>query len=143
VDFDGDNAVAPDAALGTKRKRRTKARRKRREAAVPWRYYLGGVGAFGWVLAGLFVAWVASVAYAVVTPGLGGTLMLAGNGLVLVGNIWVGLIAFRDHHTYGMLCFFTCLFTYVYIIMNLEETWRPASLTALGFLFMAAALVIP
>jgi hypothetical protein len=70
-------------------------------------------------------------------------LMLTGNGLMLAGNIWTGFIAFRDDHTYGMLCFFTCLFTYVYIFMNLEETWRPASVTAIGFLFIAAALLLP
>jgi hypothetical protein len=106
------------------------------------RYYLGAVGIFGWLLLAVVALWIGSVLFALRTPGFGGKMTLLGVALMLVGNIWIAFIAFRDHHTYGMLCFFTCLFTYVYIFMNLEETWRPAALTTMGFLFMASAALV-
>jgi hypothetical protein len=41
-----------------------------------------------------------------------------------------------------MLCFFTFLFTYVYIVMNPSETWQPAVLIGLGFLFIISGWVL-
>jgi hypothetical protein len=61
--------------------------------------------------------------------------LAVGSALLMVGNVWIAFIAYRDNHVFGMLCFCTCLFTYVYIVVNPEETRRPAVLTGLGLLF--------
>ncbi len=101
------------------------------------------IDAFGWTLIGLILLWLVSLGFALVSPGQGRWLLVAGNTLLLVGNVWIGFVAYRDNHVFGMLCFGTCLFSYVYIFMNLEETWRPAALTALGFLFTFSGLLVP
>ena len=73
---------------------------------------------------------------------MGRLALVVGSGLVLAGNLWIGFVAFRDSPVFGMLCFFTCLFTYAYVFMNPEETWRPAALTGLGFLFTLSGLLV-
>ena len=57
-------------------------------------------------------------------------------------DFWIAFIAYQDSQVFGMLCFGTCLFTYVYIFMNLEETRRPAALTGLGFVFIVSGLLV-
>jgi hypothetical protein len=123
--------------------RRSKPRRKRRAASLGerWRYYLGAVDTFGWVLVGLGAFWLAGLIGALLSPGLGRLLLLAGTALVAVGNVWIGFVAYRDGQVYGMLCFCTCLFVYVYVLMNPDETWRPGALTGLGFVFVVSGLV--
>src|SRR5947209_596215 len=124
--------------------RRRRKRRKKRPAGFvsAFAYYTGTLGVFGWVLAGLVALWLCSLVAAAVWPEVGPTLLTAGSVLVLVGNVWIGFIAYQDSSVFGMLCFFTCLFTYAYIFMNLEETWRPACLTGLGFLVTISGLVV-
>ena len=121
-----------------------KRRRKRRASPLRdgWRYYTGAIGPFGWSLAGLIGLWLVGLVLALVWPDLGGVLLTVGSVLVLVGNVWIAFVAYGDSHVFGMLCFGTCLFTYVYIFMNLEETWRPAALTAVGFLFTFSGLLV-
>jgi hypothetical protein len=125
-------------------RRKKKGRRKRRADSYggSWRYYTGTIDSFGWILIGLSGLWLASLGLALVSPGQGRWLLVIGNTLLLVGNIWIGFVAYRDSHVFGMLCLGTCLFTYVYIFMNLEETWRPAALTGLGFLFTFSGLLV-
>jgi hypothetical protein len=128
-----------------KRRRRKKKGRRKRQAdsfGGRWRYYTGTIDSFGWILIGLIGLWLASMVLALMSPGQGRWLLVVGNTLLLVGNVWIGFVAYRDSHVFGMLCFGTCLFTYVYIFMNLEETWRPAALTGLGFLFTFSGLLL-
>jgi hypothetical protein len=106
-----------------------------------WRYYTGAISPFGWGLAALIGLWVVGLVLALVWPDVGRVLLAVGSGLVLVGNVWIAFIAYGDSHVFGALCFATCLFTYVYVFMNLEETWRPAALTGVGFLFTFAGLL--
>jgi hypothetical protein len=136
----------PDLRLAEKKRgrRKQKGRRKRQadSSGGKWRYYAGTIGSFGWILVGLIGLWLGSLVFALVSPGQGRWLLVVGNTLVLVGNVWIGFVAYRDSHVFGMLCFATCLFTYAYIFMNLEETWRPAALTGLGFLFTLSGLLV-
>ncbi len=106
------------------------------------RYYTGMIGVFGWILIGLTGLWFGGLVLALATPGLWRLLLVVGNGLLLVGNVWIAFVAYRESHVFGMLCFGTCLFTYVYIIMNPDETLRPAALTGLGFLFTVSGFVV-
>ena len=119
-------------------------RRKRRPRPLRdgWRYYTGAVSPFGWGLVGLVVLWLVGLALALEWPVLGGALLAVGSGLVLVGNLWITFIAYGDSHVFGMLCFGTCLFTYVYVFINIEETWRPASLAGVGFLFTLSGYLV-
>jgi hypothetical protein len=121
-----------------------KGRRKRKASSLGGRlrYYTDAIGTFGWILIAMTGLWLVGLLVALVSPGMGRLLVVAGNGLILIGNVWIAFIAYRDSHVFGMLCFFTCLFTYVYILMNLEETWQPAALTGLGFLFLLSGLVV-
>jgi hypothetical protein len=142
----GEDDSGESPPVPKKRARRKKKGRKKRPAASvggTLRYYLGGIDSFGWVLVGLVVFWLASLLLSLVSANAARFLVVLGNGLVLIGNIWIAFIAYRDSHVYGVLCFGTCLFTYVYIFMNLEETWRPAALTGLGFFFAFSGVVIP
>jgi hypothetical protein len=137
--------VAAEVRLAKKKRgrRKKKGRRKRQaDSYSSWRYYTGMIDSFGWILIGLIGLWLASLVLALVSPVQGRFLLVVGNTLVLVGNVWIGFVAYRDSHVFGMLCFATCLFTYVYIFMNLEETWRPAALTGLGFLFTFSGLLL-
>jgi hypothetical protein len=121
--------------------------RKRRKPRVGplregWRYYTGAISPFGWSLAGLVGLWLVGLALALVSPTMGQVLMVVGSGLVLVGNIWIAFVAYGDSQVFGMLCFGTCLFTYVYVFINPSETWRPAALTGVGFLFTFSGLLL-
>ena len=142
-----DRDVAAEVRLVEKKRsrRKRKGRRKRHTDSLAGRlrYCTGVLGAFGWTLVGLSALWLGSLVLALVWPGLGQWLLLVGNGLVLIGNVWIAFIAYQDSQVFGMLCFGTCLFTYVYIFMNLEETRRPAALTGLGFVFVVSGLLLP
>jgi hypothetical protein len=123
--------------------RKKQGRRKREAGSIrgQLRYSLGAIGPFGWFVVGLFVLWLGGLVLALVLPGLSRLLLVLGGGLVLVGNVWIGFVAYKDSQVFGMLCFFTCLFAYAYIFMNPDETWRPAALTGLGLLFTLSGLV--
>jgi hypothetical protein len=118
---------------------------RRRRPPRPPRRGLGDllapVSAFGWVLIGLFVLWLGATAAALAAPKLARLLLVTGGGLVLVGNVWIGFVAYQDSQVFGLLCFCTCLFAYVYIVVNPDETWRPAGLTVLGLLFTLSGAV--
>jgi hypothetical protein len=138
--------VAAKVRLGEKQRRRRKKKGRRKRQADSyggsWHYYTGAIDSFGWVLIGLIGLWLAGLGHALMSPGQGRWLLVVGNALLLVGNVWIGFVAYRDNQVFGMLCFGTCLFTYAYIFMNLEETWRPAALTGLGFLFTFSGLLL-
>lgn len=141
----GEDAAAEVRPAEKKRGRRKKKDRRKRQAnfyGSSWRYYTGTIDSFGWVVIGLIGLWLACLVLALLSPGKGRWLLVVGNTLLVVGNIWIGFVAYRDSQVFGMLCFGTCLFTYAYIFMNLEETWRPASLTGLGFLFIFSGLLV-
>jgi hypothetical protein len=141
----GADVAAEVQPTEKKRGRRKKKGRRKRQAnsyGNSWRYYTGSIDAFGWILIALFGLWLACLVFALVSPGQGRGLLVVGNVLLVIGNIWIGFVAYRDSQVFGMLCFATCLFTYAYIFMNLEETWRPAALTALGFLFIFSGLLV-
>jgi hypothetical protein len=124
---------------------RRRRRRRRREGALRagWHYWTGAISPFGWALAGLLALWLAGLAAALAWPDLGRVLLVVGSGLVLAGNVWIAFVAYGDSQVFGMLCFATCLFTYVYIFMNPYETWRPAALCVVGFLFTFSGMVVP
>jgi hypothetical protein len=122
-------------------------RRKRRKArAGPlregWRYFTGAIPPFAWGLAGLVVLWLGGVALALAWPDGARLLMILGAVLALVGNLWIAFIAYGDSQVFGMLCFGTCLFSYVYVFMSPYETWRPAALTVVGFLFSFSGMLV-
>jgi hypothetical protein len=129
-----------------KQRRRRKSRRRRLQPdslSARLRYYTGAIGTFGWILVGLLGLWLGCVALALVSPDRWRLLLTIGGGLVLIGNIWIAFIAYQDSQVFGMLCFCTFLFTYAYIFMNPQETWKPAALTGLGFLFTVSGLLGP
>lgn len=141
----GEDFAAEVRPAEKKRGRRKKKGRRKRPVnsyASMWHYYTGTIDFFGWVLIGLIGLWLACLVLALVSPGKGRLLLVVGNTLLVVGNIWIGFVAYRDSQVFGMLCFGTCLFTYVYIFMNLEETWKPAALTGLGFLYIFSGLLV-
>jgi hypothetical protein len=105
-------------------------------------YWLGAIDVFGWVLVGLFGLYLCTLTLVLLSPGSWRLLLVLGNGLMLFGNLWIAFVAYQDSHVYGMLCFGTCLFTYVYIFMNPDETWRPAALTGLGLLMTVSGVVV-
>jgi hypothetical protein len=140
-----DDATAEDAEPALKKRgRRKRRRRKPQESSGDglFHYFTGVIGTFGWILIGLFLLWVGSVALTLAVPGQWRVPFWVGNGLVVIGNVWIGFVAYRDSHVFGMLCFFTFLFTYVYIVMNPSETWQPAVLVGLGFLFIISGWVL-
>jgi hypothetical protein len=120
-------------------------RRKRRAGVVRegWRYWTGAISPFGWALAGLVGLWLVGLALALTWPELARVLMVVGSVLVLAGNVWIAFVAYGDSQVFGMLCFATCLFTYVYVFMSPYETWRPAALCVVGFLFTFSGMVVP
>jgi hypothetical protein len=124
--------------------RKKKGRRKRKADSLrgTLRYYTDAMGLFGWILVALVGLWLVNLIAALVSPALGDALVVAGTALTLLGNVWIAFVAYKDSQVFGMLCFGTCLFTYVYIFMNLEETWKPALLTGLGFLISLSGLVV-
>jgi DNA-directed RNA polymerase subunit RPC12/RpoP len=116
-------------------------RKKRRKPADGplaeyWNYFMGGLGWFVFVLAGLAACWVLGMCVGVLFPPIGQLLGLVGTIIYIIGWWWIVLVAFRDDAMYGVLCFVTILFAYVYVVMNFEGTWRPAGLMILGFLMM-------
>jgi hypothetical protein len=128
------------------RELRGRRRRRRKRRAGPlregWRYFTGAISPFGWALAGLVVLWLGGLALALVWPDGARLLMVVGAVLALVGNLWIAFVAYGDSQVFGMLCFATCLFSYVYVCMNPYETWRPAALTGVGFLFSFSGMLV-
>jgi hypothetical protein len=106
------------------------------------RYFLGAVGVFGYVLAGLFAVWLLLVAVTPLAPRLALAQITIGSVLQIAGWWWIVFVAFREDAWYGSLCVFTCLFAYVYVYMNLEGTWRPAGLMVLGLLMTISGNVL-
>jgi hypothetical protein len=133
LDREGDRpGPAPDAPGPPRRKRR---RRKEARGGGPgeaWRYYTDALGVYGWSLVALAGAWAFGLLLSCLVPPAGALLLLLGSALAVLGNLWIVYVAFTDNPLYGILCFSTCLFIYVYVFMNLEETWRPAVLVLLG-----------
>jgi hypothetical protein len=121
-----------------------KKRRKRRAGPLRegWRYFTAAIPPFGWALAGLVVLWLAGVALALAWPDGARLLMIVGAVLALVGNLWIAFVAYGDSQVFGFLCFATCLFSYVYVLMSPYETWRPAALTVVGFLFSFSGMLV-
>jgi hypothetical protein len=124
-------------------RRRTRGRKQPQKGpGGPFSYFIRSISPFGWVLIGLGVVYLVNLLLAFVLPAPGRLLVGIGSVLVVVGNIWIGFVAYRDSQVFGMLCFCTFLFTYVYICVNPDETWRPAALTGFGFLFCLSGLVV-
>jgi hypothetical protein len=142
-----EKQIASELPRGEKKRRiRKKNGRKRRRAdsfSARLRYYTGAIGPFGCLVIGLISLWLGSLVLALVSPDRWRWLLLIGSGLLAVGNIWIGFIAYQDSHVFGMLCFGTILFTYVYILMNPQETWRPAALSGLGLVFTVSSFLGP
>jgi hypothetical protein len=114
------------------RRRRRKRQRKGREETTWLRYYAGALGGFGWSLFVLLVLSVMLGGLTFAAPRLSLLMMVLGGGMMGIGNLWILYVAYRDNPTYGVLAFTTCVFTYAYIFINLEETWRPVLLVVLG-----------
>ena len=110
-----------------------------RSVRAKGRYYLEWISPFGWLLIGLLVLWLGCTGAALTAPEAARLLPVLGGGLVLVGNVWIGFIAYKDNHVFGMLCFFTCFFAYIYFFISPDETWRPGGLTMIGLLFLLSA----
>jgi hypothetical protein len=141
--LDGPDGVpAPDERPPAPRRKRRRRKRRARPLRDGWRYYTGAIGAFGWSLIALTGLWLGGLALALIWPELGQGLLIAGSALVLVGNVWIAFVAYGDSQVFGFLCFSTCLFSYVYVFMNPDETWRPAALTVLGFLCTFSGLLV-
>ena len=113
-----------------------------RSARARGRYYLEWISPFGWGLLGLLGVWMFCTAVAFVAPEAARLLLILGGGLVLVGNVWIGFIAYKDSHVFGMLCFFTCFFSYIYFFISPDETWRPGGLTVIGLLFFLSSAAV-
>jgi hypothetical protein len=140
-----DDLPAPPAGIGPKRLKGTRVRKKkmkrRREPNIlldTATYYLGGVGAFGWVLVGMFACWLVALALTPLQPRLGMALATLGGVLYFVGSWWIVYLAYRDDAWAGSLCLFTQLFIFAYIYMNLEATWKPAGIMILGLLMIVS-----
>jgi hypothetical protein len=140
-----DDLPAPPVGVGAERLKVTRFRKKKKKRRRGENllldtaaYYLGGVGAFGWALAGMFACWLVALALTPLHPRLGLGLATLGGVLYFVGSWWIVFIAFRDDAWAGSLCLFTQLFLFAYIYMNVEATWRPAGLMILGLLMVVS-----
>lgn len=140
---EGEAASADETTEAKPRRRRKRRRRRRSVQPGVLRYYTGAIGVFGWIVIGLAGLWLASIVLALVSPERASWPLTFGTCLMVVGNVWIAFIAYQDSHVFGVLCFGTILFTYVYIFMNPYETWRPAALTVVGLLFTITGFLVP
>lgn len=138
-----EREAASDDAVPEPRPRRRRKRKRRRQRTGLLRYYTGAIGVFGWIVLGLTGFWLASIVLTLVSPERASWPLTFGTVLMVVGNVWIAFVAYQDSHVFGVLCFGTILFTYVYIFMNPHETWRPAALTVLGLLFTITGFLVP
>jgi hypothetical protein len=137
-----DEAPPPPARKRGRRTRKGHKKRRGRNESGALGYFLGAISPFGWGLVGLAGVWLACIAFAFVSTVPGRLLLVLGACLLVVGNVWIAFIAYTDSQVFGLLCFCTCFFTYVYIVMNPDETWRPGALSGLGLLFSLSGIVV-
>lgn len=125
--------------------RRFRKKKKRKSAASSflaeqWFYVTGALGPFGYVLMGMVACWLLTLLLTPLLPRLSLLLILGGSVLYPIGWWWIVLIAYRDDGISGTLCLLTGLYTYVYVWMNVEATWKPAGLLLLSLLMQASGL---
>lgn len=118
-----------------KRKKRKKRRKPDGNALKDTlHYWTGAVGLFP-IFSGLLVMmWLFVGAVALFIPPLAWLLVMTGSLTYVVGWGWFLFVAFRDNPMWGALCFITQFFCIPYFFMNMEETWKPATLLVLGIL---------
>lgn len=65
---------------------------------------------------------------------MGGLLTLVGSFLVLVGEIWIVVIAFQDGDTeWGILSLLCLILAIIYGVQNFDKAKVPVILMAVGF----------
>jgi hypothetical protein len=131
------------------------ARRKRARKRVEysnaflenWHYYTGGLGAMVYVILGLLGLWGLATVVSVALPKAAMVFVSVGFFIYLGGYIWLIIIAFQDNPTSGMLivagtlCWIAQLFSIVYIIMNIGETWKALILIFGGLAIFITAII--
>lgn len=90
---------------------------------------------------------VASVALigillALVFPPFAFLTYLTGFALMLGGQVWFLVIAFRDEVLYGLMCLCVPFYSLIYLISNFEETQRPFFVGLLGGGIMCISMCV-
>lgn len=106
-----------------------------------WNYWTGGLGALAYVLVGVAVIWLLGFCVTVAFPPAVAGLLFLGFGLCVVGHVWLLVMAFQDSPTTGMLCLLIGLYTWVFALMNLGETWRALLLYVIGVLVLFSGFI--
>jgi hypothetical protein len=133
------------AERGTPRRRKKRKKRRRAKSGElldGLRYFTGGLGIFLPVLLGLAGMSLLCGVVTCLVPSLSVGMIVMGGGMYAVGWLWFLLVAFRDDSFHGVLCLVTQLYCFVYLFVNLEETWKPAALMVLGSLVAGAGVGI-
>jgi hypothetical protein len=132
LDDDSGESEVGDGSRPRKRKKRRKRRRASSSSAPPPQIpaalisgllMLTVVGVWG---AAMCLKWLGGVF-------LSGLFALALAFIILMcGRVWFLAIAYGDDATTGTLCLICWPYTIYYLLTNLEETWKPFALEALG-----------
>jgi hypothetical protein len=123
-------------------------RRGRRRRVKKWSGELiPGISNTATAFLGLVVLWLAMAGVAflpvpVVSDLAIGGLALLGLVLILVGRLWVLVLAFRDSGQTGMMCLFFPLYTLRFVAENQEDAGPPYLLFIIGVSMILSAIGI-
>ncbi len=118
------------------RERRRRRRKKKRRARAGFEYWLNPLLM---VLVGLVVVWVVFGALSLVLPAAGVVLIGAGILAAIGGQVWLWMMASEDREH---LALFLGWYMTVYILSNLDRTWRPVFVQALGVAMAVSGFIL-
>src|SRR5262249_29326930 len=87
-----------------------------------------------------FGAILSALAFA--RPQLAIVLLGFGYLVAFVGGVWFPVVAFQESALWGLLCIFVPFASLVFLVMHLEETWRPFVLNLVGAALIGAGFGI-
>jgi hypothetical protein len=135
-DFDDDDDEPENRPI-RKKKRKKKRRRSSESTKV-----FGAIDPFLLGMIGVAVFSLLTLIPAFIWPAAAIIPIALGNIIGLGGGIWFLVVAFMDDTMSGILCLCVPCYSIVYLIQNVEETWRPFALQVFGIVLELVAVGI-
>ncbi len=120
-----------DTQFAAEPKRRKKKRNRARTA-------VGGVDPFYLGLIGIAVVCLLSTALGLIWPAISAVAILLGMMLVVVGGIWIVVIAFGESSTDGILCLLIPFYSLYFVLAHFPETKKAFFAYLVGVFFVIA-----
>jgi hypothetical protein len=134
IDDDEDDAFDDDEPRPRRRKRKKKRRRESSGSAF------GGIDPFFIIVGAIILVALAGLGVGLAFPPALQVVSMLGNGLTLVGGIWIIVLAFMEDTTQGILCLCVPCYGIYFAITNFDDAKLPLCIWIAGMVVEFASL---